>query len=200
MPVPTCPNCEYDTRGLPSDVCPECGERLPDLAPPVAPRLEVRLALAFVIIAATLLVGWFTTMVPSIPVWWGPLPLPVVFPLFITENRGLAMVPIFITAALLMIPVILGRVQIPWATTVPVAALMALAMLSSTSSISFALQYHGSFYVVVSLSIHLAMNASLIAIWIHNRRRQRYVFVVLWHMLASLWLASYAFPYYGELP
>jgi hypothetical protein len=36
-------------------------------------------------------------------------------------------------------------------------------------------------------------------IWLLNLWRKRFALLVAWHILASIWLATYAFPYFGEL-
>lgn len=200
MPVAFCPNCGYDARGLPSDLCPECGQRLPDVAPSAGPQLRWRLACAGVTIAATVAVAWFTTMIPGVARWWGPLPLTFVIPYFITENPVLAIVPITLAAFLLSIPLLLGCVRVPWWIAIPVLGIVVLAWYYFAIGVSYGLEYQGGAYVAVCVSIQVGVTLALAGLWIADRRRQSYIFVFLWHLLASVWLASYAFPYYGELP
>lgn len=198
--VAACPNCGYSTRGLPSDVCPECGQRLPEVAPPSAPHRQWRIAAAALMIAATIAVAWFTAMVPGYPHWWGPLPLTVLIPYFMTENAILALVPVVGAAALMALPVLLGRTRIPLWTSLPVLGAMVFAWCYFAAGISYGRKYQSDGYVAACGSIQAVVTIILAGLWVADYRRRGFLLVLIWHLLVSVWLASYAFPYYGELP
>ena len=119
--------------------------------------------------------------------------------MLLTENLVLAIVPITLAAFGLSFALLLGCVRVPWWTAIPVLGIVVLAWYYFATGVSYGLQFHGVAYVAVCVSIQVAVTLALAGLWIANRRRQSYIFVFLWHLLASVWLASYAFPYYGEL-
>lgn len=128
------------------------------------------------------------------------MPLTIVIPYFLTENSVLGIVPITLAAFGLSIPLLLGYVRVPWWTAIPVLGIVVLAWYYFATGVSYGLQFQGGGYVAVCVSIQVGVTLALAGLWIANRRRQSYIFVFLWHLLASVWLASYAFPYYGEVP
>jgi hypothetical protein len=156
-----------------------------------------RVLLAGLIPAATLGVAVVTTFLPGVPRWWGPLPVTVVFPIFLLQSFVLGFVPIVLVALLLATPVLLGRTRVPLWTALPVAGLVLLAWYWFARGVEYGFKYQGTTYVAVCGSLQIA--ATVFLAWI-STRKPRFAVVFAWHLLAAVWLASYAFPYYGELP
>jgi hypothetical protein len=151
-------------------------------------------------IVATLAVAWMAIEASGVPRWWAPLPLTLLVPSFLTESLALAFLLVTVVAALLSIPIVLGHVRISWGTAIPVLASVVLAWCYFASGISYALRYQGRDYVIACGLIQAAVTLTLAGLWLVNRRRSSYFLVLAWHLLVSIWLTSYAFPYFGELP
>ena len=198
MPALVCPKCGYDSKGLPSALCPECGQSLPPVSAPAVPALRWRLCLAGSMVALTAAVAYTTTVLPGVPRWWGPLPLTVVIPYFILGGLH-ALIPMTVSASLLFLPVALGCVRIPWWSAVPMLVAIALAWFHLTLRYADGLRSQGMAYVATCALMESAFCGALVVLLAMSTRR-RFWIVVFWHFLAAIWLASYAFPYYGELP
>jgi hypothetical protein len=199
MPVAACPKCGYDTKGLPSNICPECGERLPDVPPQLRPDPAWRALWIAATLLATVAAAYLTTFLPGIPVWWAPMPLTVLIPALILESTTLAVVPIVAASVVLALPIALGRSRIPLWTAIPVLVISMVAWLWYLIRIPSALENQGIAYTVICWSLHGAFAAGMTTVWLLNLRRKRFTLLVAWHFLASIWLATYAFPYFGEL-
>jgi hypothetical protein len=158
-----------------------------------------RLLLGAAIVVSTLGLAIVVTLLPGVPRWWGPLPLTVVVPFFIV-GPVLAFVPVLVLALGLSVPLLLARVRVPWWTTIPILGIAAISWFYFVCGIGYGVEYQGPAYVVACGAIQSACTGGLAVLWVLNRRRRSYALVAVWHALAALWLASYAFPYYGELP
>lgn len=60
--------------------------------------------------------------------------------------------------------------------------------------------YQSITYVAFCGLVQLLFTLTFLRVVMWNRRRQTFASAAAVHGLTSLWLASYAFPYYGELP
>jgi hypothetical protein len=160
--------------------------------------LNWRIAWGALIVVATLVVTWLNTVGPGTE-WWSPLSLIVVIGALVTESMVLAYFPILVAAALLSIPPALGRVRIPWWTAAPILGAIVLGWCYFANGISLGVRFQGMPFVVGWGSIQAAITIALVGLCLANIRYPNYILVLIWHMLASVWLANYAFPVYGEL-
>jgi hypothetical protein len=156
--------------------------------------------LALGTVGITVALGYATTVLPGVPRWWGPLPLTVVIPYFMTGTPFLAFLPLVGAALILSTPALARARRVTWWSTVPVALTVGLAWFWFASGILFGLQYEGANYVVTCGAFQGIFTIAFVVIWEMSRRTRSFGLAATWHIIVSLWLASYAFPYMGELP
>jgi hypothetical protein len=167
------------------------------------PRARFRVAIAAAIVAASMGLGYVQTFPPGVPRWWGVLPYPVIFPAFMIGSRWpliVALIPIGLIAAVSTLPVVFGSRRIRWWSVGSMLALLALAWTWLGLGFGFAMEYQAPGYAVFCAVAQACFTLSFVFIYIRNRRSPGFVTKAVFHGLACLWLASYAFPYMGELP
>jgi hypothetical protein len=199
MPIAACPKCGYDTKGLPSNVCPECGEPVPDTLPQIRPEPIWRTFWVVATLLATATAAYLATFFNGIPAWWAPMPLTVLIPGIVFDSVVLTLVLVVAASAILTLPVAVGRSRIPLWTAIPIFAISLVAWFWYLIGIPSALKYQGTTYTIVCWSLQTAFTAGMLIVWLLTLRRQRFTLVAAWHFLASLWLVTYALPYFGEV-
>jgi hypothetical protein len=127
------------------------------------------------------------------------MPLTVLVPALMLEGGLLGIVPVTVAAVLLTVPLVIGRTRVPIGTVVPILGALSLAWLWFLVRLPAGLKEQGGGYVLVCGIVQSAFTVGLLVVWLANRNRSRFSAVVVWHFLASVWLASYAFPYFGEV-
>jgi hypothetical protein len=89
----------------------------------------------------------------------------------------------------------------PSLSTLIVAGLMILlAWIYFVRGVGFALQYQGIAYVAVCGVVDLIATGALISLGLKLRSRGSFLGLFAFHAILCLWVATYAFPYMGELP
>jgi hypothetical protein len=205
MPVSHCPSCGYDVRAMPAAVCPECGAPVPSVAPPKAPVLVWRLAVATVLLMMVAIVGYVQTFVPAIPQVWGVIPFTVLAPLWLgwplTQIHGaFALWPLMVVSAVALLPVVVGACRIRWWSILPLVGLQAVAGWWFIRGVRYGVEYQSVSYVLFCGAVQVLVNGAFVFLVVRSRRRPSFRSVAGLHGLACIWLASYAFPYMGELP
>ncbi len=166
--------------------------------------LQLRALLFIATVVSNGAVGYAVTFLPGVPRWWGPMPMPTMYFALVwygePEQRLLSVLPVMGVAALLGLPLLFGFRRVRLETGLPVL----LAMLASGAWYVFGC-VHGVFYgglgfVVACSIVTLCANASLVVLWWSTVRSPSQFRTAGFHAIASLWLASYAFPWFGELP
>lgn len=145
-------------------------------------------------------VGSLQAFMTGVPKPWAVLPLTVVIPVFIIGVRALALLPLLLLVAVKIHPIALGHTRLRWWSWASVLAINALAWFGFVYSGSFAWKYHGELYVIVCGIALLAFTIAMFLVWRRNRQRPTFASVFAFHAIEAVWLASYAFPYLGELP
>jgi hypothetical protein len=196
-----CSNCGYTLTGLKEQRCPECGLAFDPATLEVERRRRAPLALA-ISLGGALLVFIVGAIMISVgyPRPWAPLPLTIVIPAFVWGNEALAPLPLAIFAGLWLAPVSWTRRRIRWWSIAATAALIVLSALWLIAGWSYGVKYEGRAYTLAVTLIGVLCMGLLSALLILNCLRPSLMTNLIFHLAVGCWLASYAFPYLGELP
>lgn len=148
---------------------------------------------------ATTLCGAIATSTGT-PEVWAPFPLTVILPLFITGSRILAVIPLAILSFVITLPVLAGNTRLRWYSWSAPLIVASFSWLNLFLGSSYSWGYHGVAYTLTCVAANFAFSGALAVLWIKLRRGPSFVLVEVFHAALSLWLATYAFAYLGELP
>ena len=165
--------------------------------------LQLRALVSIATVVLTGAVGYAVTYLPGVPRWWGPMPMPTAYFALVwygePEQRLLSVLPVMGVAALLGLPLLFGLRRVRLETGVPVL----LAILASGAWYILGC-IHGVFhrnlgFVVACSIVTLCADGALVTLWWSTLRSPSQIRTALFHAIASLWLASYAFPLWAEV-
>lgn len=197
-----CPECGYLLTALTEPRCPECGINF-DRTKLLAEQSKNTKVFAGVLIVGFMVLIFFVGILASsagYPRPWSPLPITVVFPAFMTGSIILAPLPLALAWAIWTAPLIGADRKVRWWSICGYAVLVALSALWYFGGWSYGLEYQGKSYVVAVSTINAISTIALTGLLILNRLRAGFPTNLAFHVLVGCWLASYAFPYLGELP
>ncbi|HVZ95135.1 MAG TPA: hypothetical protein VG797_11565 [Phycisphaerales bacterium] len=197
-----CLSCQYDLRGIPEGLCPECGRpftvasiRKELFSRAVAARL---FAIGGLVIASGLAALSIHNGAPN---EWSPFPIPGVLLVFLSGELWLWPLA---TGALYLIwtlPLWTSKPQPGW---IPFFLFLAVAALDvawlAANASKYGLKYQGIDHVIVVSVLNGVFIAAGIAAWVTARHVHSYWLKALFFAIVGWWIAWCAFPYLGELP
>lgn len=196
-----CPNCGYSTAGLRVSKCPECGSNVPDepdVPPLTAPHPAIRHLLSIGMTMLTLAVASFEAFVPGTPQPWAVMPLTVILPAFVLWPIGFLV--LIAVAYALAYPIRRGVEEISNKQSSFAYGMLALAWCWMIFGARYAVRYQGVPYLVTCVLAQAAFTGLILCAERINAKRRDFASASVYQLIVSIWLASYAFPYMGELP
>lgn len=193
-----CPNCGYSTAGLRVSKCPECGSNVPDVPPLTAPHPAIRHLMSIGMTILTLAVATFEAFVPGTPQPWAVMPIPVCLLVFFGGPIGFLVLTA--VAYALAHPIQRGVERISGMQSSFARGVLALAWFWVIFGAQYALRYQGLPYLVTCVLAQAAFTGLILYAEKINAKRRDFVSASVYQLIVSIWLASYAFPYMGELP
>ena len=160
--------------------------------------LVVVFALLSVVFAA---LSWFT-LSQGVPKIYAPFNLLVVLPLFVL-GRGtyflvFAIVPVFF--CLWCWPILRHGARLPTRSIVLLILTVVLSAISLIFGFRYGVEYQGVGHVIGVAAINVICWVLLGVLALIARRRPSILHNLGFHAALFAWLASYAYPYLGELP
>ena len=145
------------------------------------------------------LLSWLT-IYPGVPRVYAPFNLLVVVPYLLTGSSFVAslFVPAFF--CVWCWPVLRGGSTLPMRSVVLLGCTVTLSAISMLFGRRFAVQYHGTDYVVGTVAISVTAWIVLSTLAVLARRHPSPRRNLIFHAALFGWLAWYAIPYFGELP
>jgi FtsH-binding integral membrane protein len=126
--------------------------------------------------------------------------MPVMYFLFAWKDQIMSVLPVMAVAALLGLPLLFGARRVRLETGIPVVLVMLLSGAWYIFGFRYAVRYQALDYAVACTVITLGWSVTLVLLWRSTVRSPSQVRTAAFHAVASVWIASYAFPWMGELP
>jgi hypothetical protein len=162
----------------------------------------MRILAAIATALATLFVAFVCahSLAENMPTLASPAPIPLVLLVFLGIPRVVIAGMYACGFSLWCVQLFQGNTHIPIRTLVLFFLSVALSLLGFVGSWDFGLKYQGAAYTVSCAIFSVALFTTCGALLWYARKRPTYWVSLSGHTLLFVWLATYAFPYLGEMP
>ena len=161
------------------------------------PRVATTIAGALVALVAAQSLGVFGGGSPTI---LSPVPLPFVIPASLEIPLPVVAITFGAFFWLWCFQLFSGTPSVPKRTAMLMIVMGALSIAGFATGWSYGIQYQGLAYTATCAVASIAMLAGCAFMFWRERKRASFSGSLLLHTLLFMWLASYAFPYFGETP